>query len=230
MEKIIPYRKFTDELYTENGCVHSFINEAYPITRTPPAFKKPEKKAVIIEVMPWEPMPKGHQDFRPLLQRDGLILQGWHWRGSEIKIVWLTTGRRNMSKYEAIIDNEAELVSICPQRRYNDARFGYYQEEEPDFIIYTAPADLTADARGSFIQKLREAGVNVNFNKDFTLGGQRREKEQAIAAAINSTSLEPSSFFSGSNKTNFFTPIDMFISELYADGTVNRWHEERDLH
>jgi hypothetical protein len=35
-----------------------------------PKPKEPKKEAVVIEVMPDEPMPKGYADYRPLLQRD----------------------------------------------------------------------------------------------------------------------------------------------------------------
>jgi len=36
---------------------------------TPPKPEEPKKKAVVIEVMPGEPMPEGYADYRPLLQR-----------------------------------------------------------------------------------------------------------------------------------------------------------------
>jgi len=144
-----------------------------------PKSKEPKKKAVVIEVLPWELMPEGYADYRPLLQRDGLILFSWEIYDDEIKIIWLRSNGA-MYKYQALIDDENELETICPEVKFTANHHRCYTLEEPDFIIYAAPPCLTASARKAFIVKLKASGVSVNFDYEFTLGKQKAIKEAAV--------------------------------------------------
>ena len=140
---------------------------------------KPEKeKPVIVEVLPWQTLPEGYADYRPLLQRDGLILFAWEIWGDLIKVVWITANR-GMYKYQAWADNEQELKTICPKRKYNKGCYPY-SGVGPSFIIYAAPVGLTSDTKSAFIAKLRENGASVNFDYNFTLGKQKAEQERAV--------------------------------------------------
>lgn len=147
----------------------------------PKPLKPEKKKPVIFEAMPWEPLPEKCPDYRPYLQRDGLILFPWEIRGGNIKIVWLSANR-GMHKYQAWIDDEGDLSSVCPEHKYHD-RYDYYSplsEDKRDFIIYAAPPGLTANTRGAFVAKLKASGVSVNFDYEFTLGKQKAAMELAV--------------------------------------------------
>ena len=142
----------------------------------PKPIKPEKKKAVIIEAMPGEPLPEKCPDYRPHLQRDGLILWGWEIDGEDIRIVWLRSNG-GMHKYQVLIDDESELATIRPEKRYDDQRYRY--RDEPDFIIYAAPPGLTANTRSAFMAKLKASGVSVNFDYEYSLGKQRAAEEKA---------------------------------------------------
>jgi hypothetical protein len=157
----------------------------------PKPLKPEKKKAVIFEVMPEESLPKNCPDYRPLLQRDGLILFSWEIYGEEIKVVWLTSNR-GMYKYQALTDDEGDLPSLCPKKKYESNRQTYFQdghcyhtETVPDFIVYTCPPGITANTRNAFIARLKAAGVLINFDYIFTLGKQKAAGELAVADRIN---------------------------------------------
>ena len=139
-------------------------------------FRLPEKKIVTIEVMPGEPLQEGYADYRLLLQRDGLILLAWALWDDKIKVVWCSSGRKRIYKYHSWVDSEAELSTICPERRY---RKGCYHKTNgnPDYIVYAAPPDLSSNTIDAFIAKLQEAGVTVDFNFKFTLGEQKKQEK-----------------------------------------------------
>jgi len=145
----------------------------------PKPLKSEKKKTVIIEAMPWEPLPEKCPDYRPYLQRDGLILFSWEIHGDEIRIVWLAANG-GMRRYQTLIDNESELTTICPEKKYTVDHYHCHTLREPDFIIYAAPPSLTANTRNAFIAKLKAAGVSINFDYEFTLGKQKAAREMAV--------------------------------------------------
>jgi len=149
-----------------------------------PKPEEPKKKAVVIEVMPDEPMPEGYADYRPLLQRDGLILWAWEIYENKMKIIWLLSNR-TMRKYETTIYDEIDnelLLAVCPEGKYNVDHWGH--NTVPDYIFYAAPANLTMNTRKAFIAKLKASGVSVNFDYEYSLGRQRQEEEKAVADKI----------------------------------------------
>jgi hypothetical protein len=177
--RIVPFRTFTDE--------PQYVNH----TNRQPAVPKPlipEKiKPVIVEALPWQELPEGYTDYRPLLQRDGLILFAWEIWEDMIKVVWLASNG-NMRKYQAWADNEKELETIRPERKYDYGRYSY-SEKGPDFIIYAAPAGLTVNTRDAFIAKLQSIGVSVNFNYSYSISRQKAEMEGAILNRLSERSL-----------------------------------------
>ena len=143
----------------------------------PQPIKPEKKKAVIFEAMPGEPLPEKCPDYRPLLQRDGLILWAWEISGDDIRIIWLTSNGA-MRRYQATFDDEGDLATARPEERYDDDRWGH--RKTPDFIIYAAPPGLTVNMRKAFIAKLKAAGVSVNFDYEFSLGKQKAAREAAV--------------------------------------------------
>jgi len=136
-------------------------------TTAPKPLKKENKKPVIVEVLPGQELPEGYADYRPFLQRDGLILYAW-------------------------ADNEKDLETICPKEKYKTVRF---LNEKPiankaDFIIYAAPSGFSANMKTAFIAKLKEAGLTVNFDYEFSLGRQKAEQECAVFDKIENRQTE----------------------------------------
>jgi len=220
-DKVIPFRTFTDELVDGRSVVFEMTEQEEPPVPKPLERKK---KAVTVEVMPGEPMPEGYPDYRPLLQRDGLILWAWELFDDFIKIVWLRSNGA-MYRYQAVFDDEGDLATAFPEEKYNPGR-RFYTEKEPDFIIYTAP-DLTVNTRGAFIERLKASGVSVDFDYEFSLGKQRRQEEYAVADKINNYFPNQPSDMERWASFSIQPYLDKFIDELYEDGTVDRWKREK---
>ena len=216
MTNIIPFRQI--------DLTHSHCIDREPLTYKVPlkqVEKEVPKKPVSIEVMPWESLPKGHPDYRPLLQRDGLILMSWERWEDAIKVVWCTSNIGRMAKYQAWVKRD-EFASVYPESRYQKGRYGYRKEEEPEYIVYTAPLGLSVNTLDAFIAKLREAGVSVDFSKKFSLGGQKMEREGQVLDQITKAEIVKPSYRS------FYDLLDDFIEELYEDGSVDRWKREAE--
>jgi len=196
-----------------------------PINQQPPEEAEEKiKKPVIIEVMPGEALPEGYTDYRPYLQRDGLILFSWEYYDDGIKIIWLKSNG-NIQRYEAWLENnEAVLPTLCPEHRYSTWKRRY--QETPDRIVFTAPSGLTLNTRDTFISKLRESGITIDFNYNFSLGDQKTKKEMAVADKIMKCRVKA---FDPSTGMNFLIQplLDAFIDELYEDGTVDRWNQKK---
>jgi len=192
MNNVVPFRTFTDELIDH----HPVCPAEKPAV---PKLKEPKKKAVIIEVMPGEPLPERYQDYRPLLQRDGLILWAWEIGDDFIRIIWLASNG-NMRKYQAIFDDESELADASPERKYDVCRYRY--TEEPNYIIYAAPPGLTVNTRSAFVARLKASGVSVNFDYEFSLGKQRAAMEKAVYDRIE-------------NRQNYLPADEVEILEVY---------------
>jgi hypothetical protein len=167
----------------------------------PKPIKPEKKKAVIIEVMPSEPLPEKCPDYRPHLQRDGLILFSWEIHGDDIRIVWLASNG-NMRKYQALTDDEGELSTICPEVKYTADHYRCHTLKEPDFIIYATPPGLTVSTRKAFIAKLKSSGVSVNFDYEFTIGKQKAAREKAVYDRIE-------------NRQNYLSTDEAEILEAY---------------
>jgi hypothetical protein len=216
---IIPFKK--------PEILNTFREPVLQETAVPKPIKSEKKKPVIIEVMPWETMPAGYTDYRPLLQRDGLILFSWEIHGGKIKIVWITSNR-GMYKYQAWIDDENDLHSTLPCKKYEDWRSRWYSGKDPDFIIYASPPSLTASARGVFIVKLRASGVSVNFDYEFSLGRQKAAREAAVYDRIENRQnylsneeaelLEAYRQFDNNSKQAFMEHMKALLSEQEKEG------------
>ena len=153
MGKIIPFR----QSYTAVS--------GYPRYKTSVEQGKsarPRKEPIIITVMPDQPFPVRHEDLRPFLQRDGLILMSWarweDWEGDgsllqRYVVNWLASS----GKYHHYASGPVERKSISevfPSRR-GDPHFyrglygkhfnlEYYGDEDTaDYVYLTAPFDLS---------------------------------------------------------------------------------------
>jgi hypothetical protein len=159
-----------------------------PVKRDNPPPKR-RKEPVIISVMPDESFPIGHQDFRPLLQRDGLILLSWafweDWEGDgsldqRYIVTWIASRGRGLHYATKAIPGK-ELEQANPERR---ADVWFYRglhgsmwdmDRHPDkctadYLYLAAPFDLDGKTVPGYIQVLKALGSTVDFDYEFTLG------------------------------------------------------------
>jgi hypothetical protein len=157
--------------------------------------------------MPGEPFPIGHRDFRPLLQRDGLILLSWalweDWEGDgsllqRYIVTWVASGGRKCQHYATRAIPGYKLEKANPERRA-DIRFykgaygstwdidSYSDKQIADYLYLAAPFDLDGKTIPAYIQVLKARGSAVDFDYEFTLGKTLKSNAQAYLEKLAST-------------------------------------------
>ena len=140
----------------------------------------------LILARPGEKLPESVPDFRPLLQRDGLILLSWdkkiREKGSLYTAYWVTSSGilRYYASPALYIENFSQAM---PSRKSYAAEDGidYYGEADPEYIIHVAPELMMSSSqkikeRPKHIKKLRTLGVKVDFDYPFLLKTERKRK------------------------------------------------------
>jgi len=189
-----------------------------------------EKETDIIEVMPWEPMPEGYQDYRPLLQRDGLFLYAWTiWEDGSVVASWKTTFGK-MRSYSSPHCREESLESVVPTKSMEGYRGttwdSWDSKDRPVIAVFTAPRYIDFYERDAFLVRLRDSGATNNFDYHFTIARQRAGITEIEAPTIVDRFLSMAAQ-TISNPTQAKDHIEYFISAIIADGTVDRWNMEK---
>jgi hypothetical protein len=160
--------------------------------------KKPPEEPIAISVMPEQVFPIGHQDFRPVLQRDGLILLGWS-RWEEVRadgpcyvVHWLSVcnGRR----YATHFLTGAELETANPQRKgsYFLDMIKWNDRMEADYIYFVAPERISKEEIPGLIERLKAMGVTVDFTFHYSMDRVRKiqfAKEYLQAGELQTDNL-----------------------------------------
>jgi hypothetical protein len=180
-----------------------------PLPQPKPAVPaKPRKEPIIISVMPEQAFPIGHQDLRPLLQRDGLILLSWalweDWNGGgnllqRYIVTWVATGRRSM-RYATCAIPGKELEKANPERRadafFYKGIYGNYwwatsnyltDDRVADYLYLVAPFDLDGKTIPGYIQVLKARGSTVDFDYEFTLTKTLKSNAQVYLEKITAS-------------------------------------------
>jgi hypothetical protein len=188
MAKILQFRLFSSD-------ASGNVGYEIPVKKeSPPRRKEP----IVQTIMPDQRFPVGHQDFRPLLQRDGLILLSWarweDWNGSLERryIVTWATAQGKCHHYASRPIPEKDMASAVPERRadryfyrglygngYNYDIDKYPEERIADYLYLTAPFDLTNKTIPGFIRVLKALGSTVNFDVAYTLTQEREKRSKA---------------------------------------------------
>ena len=136
-------------------------------------------QASLLLAMPGESLPLGFFDFRPLLQRDGLILLAWDMRmterGDRYTAYWVTSV--GVSRYYASKPYSPEdFASARPNHKSYAAEDGieFYGQDAPDYLVHVAPEllmsnPLHSELRQAHIEKLKYLGSGVDYNYKFLL-------------------------------------------------------------
>ena len=129
--------------------------------------------------MPDKPLPSCIHDFRPLLQRDGLILLAWDMRiteaGERYTAYWITSA--GTPRFYASKPHSSEDFFLArPDRKSYAAEDGieFYGQEAPAFMVHVAPELMKSnprhgEQRQTHIQILKHYGCNVDFNYRYLL-------------------------------------------------------------
>jgi len=189
-----------------------------------------KKETDIIEVMPWEPMPEGYQDYRPLLQRDGLFLYAWTiWEDGSIVASWKTTSGK-MRSYSSPHCREESLESVMPTKSMDGHRGttwdSWGSKEHPIIAVFTAPRYIDYYERDGLLVELRKSGATNNFDYHFTLAKQKAGIKEIETPTVTERLIDLL-HRSISNPANAGDYIECFFDAIFADGTVDRWDREK---
>jgi hypothetical protein len=135
---------------------------------------------------PGEALPLSIPDFRPMLQRDGLILLSWAKKHTEMgeryTAYWVTS--QGISRYYASKDFGAEcFASAVPIRKSYAAEDGieFYGQNNPAYMVHVAPDLMVSkrqaeDMRPEHIKNLRALGMNADYNYHFLLTTEKKKR------------------------------------------------------
>jgi hypothetical protein len=157
---------------------------------------KPRKEPIIVSVMPEKAFPEGHEDFRPLLQRDGLILLSWavwqDWGGDcslRFVVTWVASSGRRHCHFATNPITKRELAGAAPERRadalfykglygcYHDER-DYQNKDIADYLYLVAPFDLDSRTIPRYIRVLEALGSTVNYDAKFTISKVKKTQAE----------------------------------------------------
>ena len=225
MGKIIQFPEQVD-------LMHPPIVDSEPATyETPPPKEpepikepEPEKEVDVIRVMPDEPMPDGYPDYRHLLYRDGLFpcsLVYWKEKGLFV-VNWFRTAGQ-FKKLESDYCREKDLESVMPVKQGYWSNWFWNRGNEPDYMAIFTPERMDRNDRPSYLVKLRNAGVKINFDYEFTLakhksGIEGKPKPLPVTERLIMTVKQAIS-----QPETALDHLDNFVSAICADGTVDRW-------
>lgn len=130
-------------------------------------------------------LPMQIADFRPVLQRDGLILLAWDMRKTEMgdryTAYWVTSigiPRFSASKLLPLPD----FPSARPDHKSYAAEDGieFYGQEAPLYMVHVAPELMMSnpqhrELRQAHINTLKEQGVTVDFNYKYLLSSEKHQ-------------------------------------------------------
>ena len=140
----------------------------------------------IFQAEPGKPLPFEIPDFRPELQRNGLILLGWDWRitesGGVYTAYWVTsagTARYYASK-PLSLDN---FYSARPDHKSYAAEDGieFYGQDSPVYMVHVAPELMMSNPRHGELRKehikaLKRLGSKVDFSYKYLLKTEKKRK------------------------------------------------------
>ena len=149
---------------------------------------------------PGKPLPANITDFRPLLQRDGLILLSWDMRKTEMgdlyTAYWVTS--TGIARYYASKPlSQDDFISARPDHKSYAAEDGieFYGQEAPACIVHTAPELMMSNPRHSelrqvHIRELQQEGNCVDFTYKYLLT-RERYRDMPHKRTFHSTARQP---------------------------------------
>jgi hypothetical protein len=179
VRKVIPFPA-GEAVHAPGRAVPNALRETQP-----PAFPF----LVPVPGMPGNRLPDSIPDFRPQLQRDGLILLSWDKRNTEAgeryTAYWVTSSG-NWRYYASKALDRVNFISAQPVRKSYAAEDGieFYGQRQPAYIVHVAPELMmnhrdAADLRPEHIKKLEKLGIIKNFEQNYRLTEERKKKRSS---------------------------------------------------
>jgi hypothetical protein len=134
---------------------------------------------------PGEKVPESIPDFRPKLQRDGLILLSWDKRSYKkrpIYTAYWVTSSGILRYYASPVLYIEDFTQAMPNRKSYAAEDGidFYGDPGPEYIVHVAPELMMSNSqkqnqRPEHIKKLKALGIEVDFDYPFLLTTERKK-------------------------------------------------------
>ena len=171
----------------EPNLVSGFKGNIIPFPGTEPVsdldYSFEEDNELPYDARPGVILPPEIPDFRPSLQRNGLLLLGWDKRknekGERYTAYWVTsTGTARF--YASKQYREADFPHAEPDHKSYAAEDGieFYGQESPDYIVHTAPElmmsnPMHGELRKAHIKALKKEGSGLDFKYSYLLTKER---------------------------------------------------------
>ena len=129
-------------------------------------------------------LPQGIPDYRPALQRNGLILLAWDKRinglGEQYSAYWVTsTGIPRFYASKPL--GPTDFPSATPHHKSYAAEDGieFYGQDAPSYIVHVAPELMMSnpnhdDLRSTHIAMLKSQGSSVDFDYKYLLKNDKK--------------------------------------------------------
>jgi hypothetical protein len=148
---------------------------------------------VPISGQPDKSLPESIPDYRPLLQRDGLILLSWDKRiceqGERYTAYWVTSSGP-CRYYASKAWDRRNFAEAMPDHKSYAAEDGieFYGQPSPSYIVYVAPelmmsSNVRLEQRPEHIKKLRALGVKIDFEYRFLLKNDKKKNSSVKKGA-----------------------------------------------
>ena len=145
------------------------------------------KSGAVINGRPGEKLPENIPDFRPYLQRDGLILLSWDRRlnakGALYTAYWVTSSgiHRYYASPALLLENFANAMPIRKSYAAEDG-IDFYGETGPLYIVHVAPELMMSNPRHgelrlAHINALKQMGSDVDFDYKYLLKTDKKRNQ-----------------------------------------------------
>ena len=166
----------------------------FPVPEFSPAAPDEIERRLIAEwpspncflALPGDPLCDTVPDYRPFLQRDGLILLSWDMRltekGERFTAYWVTSA--GISRFYASKPVEtSEFPFARPHRKSYAAEDGieFYGQESPDYLVQVAPELMRSNPRHAalrqaHVQLLKRHGSQADFDYRYLLKTEKNPR------------------------------------------------------
>ena len=140
----------------------------------------------LFQAKPGEDLPMEIPDFRPDLQRDGLILLAWDWRiterGGLYTAYWVTS--TSVPRYYASKALKMEdFFTARPDHKSYAAEDGieFFGQDAPAYMVHVAPELMMSNPRHEeqrkvHIKLLKKLGSKLDFNYKYLLKTEKKRR------------------------------------------------------
>ena len=147
------------------------------------AFRSERSETPLFFASPGKSLPETIPDFRPVLQRDGLILLAWDKRktdeGFRFTAYWVTSAGTPRF-YASGPHSSEDFASARPARKSYAAEDGieFYGQEAPLYLVHVAPELMKSNPRHkelrvNHINALKHQGSTVDFDYRYLLKNEK---------------------------------------------------------